>query len=91
LVDSGSGGTGRSFDWKLLDVPRNPACRDGESRPRQNQVSFFLAGGIGLHNIDAALACRPYAVDVSSGAETDGVKDREKMIRLVEKVRCHKG
>jgi phosphoribosylanthranilate isomerase len=90
LIDSGGGGTGQSFDWKLLDVPRNPACRDGERYPPQNPVPFFLAGGIGLHNIDAALARRPYAVDVSSGAETDGVKDREKMLRLVKKVRAYR-
>jgi phosphoribosylanthranilate isomerase len=87
LIDNGSGGTGRSFDWKLLDALRNPAARAGES-PQRTFPPFFLAGGIGLHNIDAALACRPYAVDVSSGAETGAVKDREKMIRLVEKVRA---
>ncbi|MDR2048025.1 MAG: phosphoribosylanthranilate isomerase [Treponema sp.] len=87
LIDNGDGGTGQSFDWRRLDVLRNPACRDGEAHPPRDPVPFFLAGGIGLHNIDAALACRPYAVDVSSGAETDGVKDREKMLRLVEKVR----
>jgi phosphoribosylanthranilate isomerase len=77
LIDNGSGGTGQRFEWKLLD-----ALRD---------LPFFLAGGISLHNIDAALARRPYAVDVSSGAETDGVKDREKMLRLVEKVRTYRG
>ncbi|MDR0585715.1 MAG: phosphoribosylanthranilate isomerase [Treponema sp.] len=88
LIDNGNGGTGQSFDWKLLDILRNPARRDGESHP---PVPFFLAGGIGLHNIDAALARRPYAVDISSGAETDGVKDREKILRLAEKVRACRG
>jgi phosphoribosylanthranilate isomerase len=74
LFDSG-GGTGLPFDWKLL----------GE--PGARKKPFFLAGGIGLSNIDAALDLRPYAVDVSSGAETDGLKDGEKMAALVKKVR----
>jgi phosphoribosylanthranilate isomerase len=80
LIDNGSGGTGESFDWALLDTLRDSAS-----------PSIFLAGGIGLHNIDAALAHNPYAVDVSSGAESGGVKDREKMIQLVEKVRAYTG
>ncbi|MDR2211281.1 MAG: phosphoribosylanthranilate isomerase [Spirochaetaceae bacterium] len=87
LLDHGSGGTGQSFDWKLLDMPQNPAPQGDTNCPPQSPVPFFLAGGIGLHNIDRALDCRPYGVDISSGAETDGVKDREKMLRLVERVR----
>jgi len=80
LIDNGSGGTGESFDWALLDTVKSSLSGPG-------LPSIFLAGGIGLHNIDAALAHNPYAVDVSSGAESGGVKDREKMIQLVEKVR----
>jgi phosphoribosylanthranilate isomerase len=79
LIDNGSGGTGQSFNWKLLDSLR------------RGDVPLFLAGGIGLHNMDEALTRRPYAVDVSSGAETNGVKDREKMLRLTEKVRAYRG
>jgi phosphoribosylanthranilate isomerase len=42
-----------------------------------------------VHNIEEALSYRPFAVDVSSGAETDSVKDREKILRLVEQVRSY--
>ncbi|MDR1390042.1 MAG: phosphoribosylanthranilate isomerase [Treponema sp.] len=78
LVDNGGGGTGECFDWSLLDSLRVHA--------RENPA-LFLAGGIGPGNIDEALARRPYAVDVSSGAETNGIKDRKKMVQLMEKVR----
>ena len=72
LYDHGSGGTGEQFDWRQL----------------QNiKQDYFLAGGIGLHNIDEALSQNPFAIDISSGAETGGRKDREKMIALVERVR----
>jgi phosphoribosylanthranilate isomerase len=79
LLDSGSGGTGESFDWERIgELCKNPPL---DSRP------WFLAGGIGLHNIEAALARSPFGIDISSGAETGGVKDREKMIRLTGIVR----
>jgi phosphoribosylanthranilate isomerase len=71
LLDSG-GGTGLPFDWRLIGERKKP---------------FFLAGGIGLLNIDAAMDMRPYAVDISSGAETGGVKDGEKMAALVRRLR----
>lgn len=72
LFDSGTG-TGKTFDWGILeDVPGD----------------FFLAGGLNPDNIgEAAGMAHPYAVDLSSGAETDGVKDLEKMRRAVEAVR----
>jgi phosphoribosylanthranilate isomerase len=50
-------------------------------------LSWFLAGGISLENIGRALSYRPFGIDVSSGAETGGVKDREKMIALVRRAR----
>lgn len=73
LLDSTGGGTGRSFDWNLLS---------GMSRP------YFLAGGLDAGNVREAV-CRwhPYAVDVSSGIETDGCKDVDKMRAFVEIVR----
>lgn len=74
LLDSGAGGTGRSFDWKLLGEARRP---------------FFLAGGIGPENIERALSLDPYCVDVSSGAETDGKKDPGKILQLVRKTRSY--
>lgn len=38
----------------------------------------FLAGGINMDNIAEAVSLSPYCIDVSSGAETNGVKDKEK-------------
>ena len=77
LLDSGAGGTGTSFDWALL--------RDFE-RP------YFLAGGLEPGNVAAAVKeLRPYAVDVSSGIESDGVKDWIKMKAFVEAVRAASG
>jgi phosphoribosylanthranilate isomerase len=73
LLDNSCGGTGKSVDWELL---------------RSFQRPFFLAGGINTNNIEAALtAVRPYAIDVSSGIETNGVKDYAKMERLMRAVR----
>lgn len=75
LLDSGAG-TGSVFDWSLIK---------GVKRP------YFLAGGLGCGNIKAALeALAPYAVDVSSGIETDGFKDERKMTEFVNTVRGHK-
>jgi phosphoribosylanthranilate isomerase len=77
LFDNGAGGTGQAFDWNLL--PELTA---------RLQKPYFLAGGLSGDNIAAALALRPFAVDVSSGAETNGVKDRSKMLELVQRVRA---
>ena len=64
------GGTGKPFDWRLLAEYPKP---------------FFLAGGLCLENLESAVnACRPWCVDVSSGAEADGKKDRQKMQRIIE-------
>lgn len=74
LLDSGSGGTGTAFDWHLL---------------RQINRSYFLAGGLTPHNIkNAVRTLTPYAVDVSSGIETDGYKDRDKMAAFISAVRA---
>lgn len=73
LLDSGAGGTGTVFDWSLIQKLERP---------------FFLAGGLGIENAaDAINAVHPYAVDISSGIETDGKKDPEKMRRFVTNVR----
>ena len=72
LIDSGQG-TGKAFDWKILEGVK----RD-----------FFLAGGLYPENVaEAVRAVKPYAVDVSSGIETDGKKDRSKMESFVRNVR----
>lgn len=49
---------------------------------------YFLAGGINSGNVFQAIEqCKPYCIDVSSGVETDGYKDPEKIMDIVTKVR----
>ena len=72
LLDGGKG-EGRAFNWKLLEKINRP---------------YFLAGGLNANNAAAAVAdLHPFAVDVSTGIETDGVKDKEKMTAFVAAVR----
>lgn len=66
------GGSGESFDWTLIPPLQKP---------------YFLAGGIDAGRIDKAAALRPYCIDISSGAETGGVKDRRKINALVRMAR----
>jgi len=73
LVDSGAG-SGKAFDWDTVKTLRT-------KRP------WFLAGGINIKNIKQAMDLNPFAVDISSGAETNGVKDRKKIIELVAAAR----
>lgn len=76
LLDSAApgaaGGTGTTFDHNLIPPLEKP---------------FFLAGGLHAGNIKAAAGCRPYALDVSSGVETNGSKDPKKIEELVKIVR----
>lgn len=74
LLDHAGGGTGERFNWDLLDSFQRP---------------FFLAGGINMTTIDMVLSTvKPFAVDVSSGIETDGVKDFRKMEQLMRVIRA---
>ena len=73
LLDSGAGGTGTVFDWNLLQAIRRP---------------YFLAGGLDTENLGTVKAkLNPYGVDVSSGIETGGYKDKEKMTAFVAAAR----
>lgn len=73
LFDCGSGGTGKTFDWSCLEDVERP---------------YFLAGGIGTHNMEEALTrFHPFAIDLSSSVETDGVKDRKKVAEAVQMLR----
>ena len=70
LLDSGKG-SGKTFDWRLI---RNDLKKE-----------FFLAGGINSDNIKQAIEqFNPYAVDLSSGLETDGFKDENKIKEIME-------
>ena len=76
LLDSGAG-SGKRFNWDLLRTFPRP---------------YFLAGGLTPENAaDAISALHPYALDVSSGIETDGKKDPAKMKAFVETIRNMKG
>ena len=68
LLDSPLAGSGTRFDWELLKNIGRP---------------YFLAGGLDPDNVFGAVQdLKPYAVDVSSGIETDGIKDFDKMKRF---------
>lgn len=74
LVDSGKG-SGNVFDWTIL----KSLTRD-----------YILAGGLSAENVgDAVKEYRPYAVDVSSKVETDGYKDKEKILSFCNAVRAN--
>ncbi|WP_296879432.1 phosphoribosylanthranilate isomerase [uncultured Methanobrevibacter sp.] len=73
LLDSGKG-SGKTFDWGLIRKDLNK--------------EFFLAGGINISNIaDAIEEFNPYAIDLSSGVETDGFKDENKIEEIMEVIR----
>ena len=73
LLDNGTG-TGQKFDWSLITGIRRP---------------FFLAGGLDPDNVAQAIAeIAPYAVDVSSGIETNKIKDAAKMRAFMHNVRA---
>ena len=73
LLDQGSGGTGKTFDWSLIP---------------EISIPFFLAGGLGTENLEQAIRqVHPWAVDLSSSLEIGGYKDPDKMRKAVEIVR----
>lgn len=77
FTDNTYGGSGKTFDRSL--IPKD--CKE-----------YFLAGGLNEKNLAEAISeCRPYAVDLSSGVETDGFKDKEKIQRVIEIVRSTGG
>lgn len=79
LLDSSvkgvKGGTGVNFDWDII--------------PKLNiNKKLILAGGLSVSNVkEAVLKVQPYGVDISSGVETDGVKDFSKIKNFIKRVR----
>ena len=72
LFDAPVAGSGQTFDWGLLK----------DQKIRQD---FFIAGGLTVDNVrQARETFQPYALDVSSGVETDGHKDIEKIKAFIE-------
>ena len=72
LFDAPEAGSGQTFDWDLL-------------KDQKIQQDFFIAGGLTVDNVrQARETFQPYALDVSSGVETDGHKDIEKIKAFIE-------
>ena len=72
ILDAGTG-EGKTFDWHLVE---------------QFQKPYFLAGGLKPENVKEAMRqLHPYALDVSTGIETDGLKDKQKMAAFAAAVR----
>lgn len=71
-ADNAYGGTGRAFDWNIIPKISKP---------------FFLAGGLTPENIAAAANVNPYCLDISSGVETYGFKDKMKIEKAIKIVR----
>ena len=75
LFDAPVAGSGQTFDWDQLDMT-------------ELAQPFFIAGGLNEDNVARAIQhFSPFAVDVSSGVETDGQKDHEKIRRFIERVK----
>ena len=75
LFDAPVAGSGQTFDWGRLDTT-------------ELAQPFFIAGGLNEDNVARAIQYfSPFAVDVSSGVETDGQKDHEKIRRFIERVK----
>ncbi|WP_034447723.1 phosphoribosylanthranilate isomerase [Butyrivibrio sp. AE2032] len=72
MIDSGAG-SGKKFDWSILkDFKRD----------------YFLAGGLDPESVGEAIRMlEPFAVDVSSGVETNGIKDEKKIAEFIKAVR----
>ncbi len=67
------GGVGESFNWKVIPKIKKP---------------FFLAGGLNNKNVvNAIKSVNPYCVDLSSGAETNGFKDEDKIKKIIDNIR----
>ncbi|WP_314482942.1 phosphoribosylanthranilate isomerase, partial [Streptococcus cristatus] len=75
LFDAPLAGSGQTFDWQTFDKG-------------QIHQPFFIAGGLNVENVREAIQhFAPYAVDVSSGVETNGQKDLEKIKEFIERVK----
>ncbi|ETD24262.1 phosphoribosylanthranilate isomerase [Helicobacter macacae] len=82
LLDSPNAGSGRAFDWNALAQRLKK-----QDFTREFQTRFFLAGGVNVENIQSAIALKPFCIDISSGIESNRVKDFAKMQTIINAVR----
>ena len=74
-----AGGNGKTFDWQKIS---------SESQKQLKKKPFFIAGGLTQANVTEAIQLfEPFAVDVSSSVETDGVKDVTKIKAFIKAVK----
>lgn len=80
LIDTAGGGTGRTFHWELIPDYAEVAHR--------HQLPLYVAGGLHPGNIQELIrSYAPTGIDVSSGVETNGVKDIELIKQFIERVK----
>ncbi|WP_426577433.1 bifunctional indole-3-glycerol-phosphate synthase TrpC/phosphoribosylanthranilate isomerase TrpF [Xenorhabdus stockiae] len=76
LLDNGFGGTGKTFDWKLID--------------KGSQHNSVLAGGLNAENCRQAAALGCYGLDFNSGVEIQpGIKSSQKIKQVFQQLRCY--
>ncbi|MFD0586913.1 phosphoribosylanthranilate isomerase [Paenibacillus sp. GCM10027627] len=79
LIDAPGGGTGQPFNWSLIDAYKKAAAAKG--------LPLYVAGGLTPDNVQELLRTyAPDGIDVSSGVETEGQKDIEKIRLFVRRV-----
>ncbi|RKP57046.1 phosphoribosylanthranilate isomerase [Cohnella endophytica] len=79
LLDTAGGGTGKTFRWDVIPAYQAAAQAHG--------LRLFVAGGLTPDNADDLIrSYRPDGVDISSGVETDGTKDNDKIAAFAERV-----
>jgi len=78
------GGEGNAFDWSIAKAVIDHSLGDGSGE----RFPVLLAGGLDPENVaEAVRQVRPWAVDVSSGVETNGEKDEQKIRDFIDRAK----
>ena len=86
LLDNLKCEVGKTFNWNYL----KEAFKLNKNFKNIFNKKYFLAGGLNKENINEALKFNPYCVDLSSGLETDGIKDFDKMKYIINITKNYK-